>query len=182
MVEYTLFLLPLIVSVSIVILALTFTVPPAFRLFRKLVRKFRSPKSAQQQPLLVDEDEDEDGLVEAPPVRYMPSQGFQSDFRAHIRSLREYGTVLFWMELSRALCMAALLGLSIYAAVLAEPPDKISLFGMDGGMEALKYHQGAKKHNKNKSTAGNYSVLELGEFGACAFYVRSFCLGVMGRC
>jgi hypothetical protein len=94
----------------------------------------------------------------------MPSGGLIADFKLHVRSLKEYGTVLFLIEILRTLAIVALLGLSIHAAIQAEPPESSHRFDIE------KKHR-KKKHRHNKLILGEYTPLELGEFGSTAFYV-----------
>lgn len=160
-------------AVSILVLFLTFIIP---RLYRSIRRLF----APAEYDLLVDEDADAEGEVPPTPLPSMPSHGLVSDFKAHVRSLQEYGSILFAMEVLRILCLGALLGLSIYAAIQAEPAQKRSAalgsgLGEDDEMGIFKKHRKHKgKHHKNhhdKLILGEYTPLELGEFGATAFYV-----------
>lgn len=93
----------------------------------------------------------------------MPSRGLWSDFRAHVRSFKEAGTVLFALEVFRTLCLCALLALSIYATIQAESPDTVDVL-------RKKEHKG-KKHKHHSHSVDEYSSLEWGEFGASVFYV-----------
>lgn len=129
-------------------------IPPIYRKIRDAVRK-------PQYNLLVDEDEELE--PEVPP--HMPSGGLVADFKLHVRSLKDYGTALFLMEILRTLSLAALLGLSIHAAVQAEPTES------SGHFDAMKHRK--KKHKHNKLVLGEYTPLELGEFGSTAFYVST---------
>jgi hypothetical protein len=107
----------------------------------------------------------------------MPSSGLGSDFRNHVRSLRDAGSVLFGLEVVRLLCLGALLGLSIYAAILAESPLRNTNLMSDDEIFAeghKKHHKGKGRKHKghhNKSTLDDYSSLEIGEFGVTTFYV-----------
>jgi hypothetical protein len=143
LIENSLLLLPLLVLASLGVLLLSWLVPKLWKLFRTHILRY--------QPIAL-EDDDED---EPEPVRYMPSAGLWSDFRAHVRSFKDTGSVLFALEIVRTLALGALLGLTIYAAIQAEPP-----------INAFKKK---KHHHKNK--VSDYSSLEWGEFGACAYYV-----------
>ncbi len=166
--RHTLFLLPALIAASVVILLLTFIVP---RLYSFVSRLFAKP---EYQPILLDDDEIEEPPPPASSV--MPSGGLVLDFRAHLRSLQEYGSILFALEVVRTLCLCALLGLSIDAAVNAESPISAMNAG-DVKITKQKHwkHKGKKhKGHHDKSTLDDYSSLELGEFGVCAFYVRSF--------
>jgi hypothetical protein len=145
----SLLLLPILVAISLVILLLTFVVPPCYR-------KIRNWISPPRYDLLVDEEEE--------PEPHMPSGGFTSDFRLHVRSLREYGSVLVLMEVLRTMALGALLGLSIYAAIQAEAPENSHRF------DITRKHR-KKKHKHDKLILGEYTPLELGEFGSMAFYV-----------
>lgn len=158
-------LLPILVVASIVILFLSYIIPLAYRAVRNLFRK------PNYEPLLVDEDYVDDT---PPPVpHYMPTEGMGSDVRRHFESLREYGLVLFCMEVFRLLAIGALLGLSIYAAILADAPAK-----SQSTVEAEK-KRGKKKHKNHHDTPvfEDYSHLEWEEFGVCVFYVslRTLC-------
>jgi hypothetical protein len=169
-----------LVAASILVLFLTFSVP---RIYRWISKRF---SSSAEYDLLVDEDADAEAETDVPltPAPVMPSNGLVSDFKAHVRSLQEYGSILFAMEVLRVLCIGALLGLSIYAAIQAEPAPKTSGTSMEddglggGHMEVLKKHKKKKgKHHKahhDKLILGEYTPLELGEFGATAFYVSLF--------
>jgi hypothetical protein len=176
--RHTLFFLPILVCASIIILLLTFILP-------KIYRALRSVFTRRQPILLTDDDEGDDGqgIPPATPI-ILPSGGLASDFRNHVRSLRDAGTVLFGLEIVRLLCLGALLGLSIYAAILAESPIKTRDMGFgfeDEGLDILKHHggrHGGKKHkghkgHHDKSTLDDYSSLEWGEFGVTALYVGS---------
>ncbi|WVQ93407.1 hypothetical protein IAU59_000477 [Kwoniella sp. CBS 9459] len=180
--RHTLFFLPILVFTSIVILLLSFTIPRIYRFVKSRIQQHR------YQPIAL---EDDDGDVEAdevepatPPPPPMPSGGLWSDFSAHIRSMKEYGSVLFFLEVLRTLCIAALLGLSVYAAIQAESPTRAPhAQGMVDGMEINdgtvwdmakhwgKHGKHKKKKKHSKSTVDDYSSLELGEFGVCGFYV-----------
>ena len=96
----------------------------------------------------------------------MPSGGFTSDLKLHIRSLRDYGSVLVFMEVLRTMSLAALLGLSIYAAIQAEAPEDSHRFDI-----SRKHRKKKHKNHHDKLILGEYTPLELGEFGSTAFYV-----------
>lgn len=148
--------------ISIGILALSLVIPPTYRFIRAT---FFSPKYE-----LVNQD-DEDETEEVPsPAPAMPSSGLIADFRNHVRSFREYGSVLFAMELIRTLCLGALLGLSIWAVIMAESPENHTEHGLFEMMKKRKGRKGHKGHH-DKSTLDAYSSLEWGEFGVCGFYV-----------
>lgn len=153
-----LLLLPILIVVSLSTLLLTFVVPPIYRKIRNLI-------SPPQYDLLVDEDE-----TEAEPAPYMPSGGLIADFKIHVRTLKEYGTFLFFMEILRTLAIVALLGLSIHAAIQAEAPESSHRF------DITKKHR-KHKHKHNKLILGEYTPQELGEFGTVTFYV-SGCEGL----
>ncbi|KAK8861564.1 hypothetical protein IAR55_002386 [Kwoniella newhampshirensis] len=180
--RHTLYFLPLLVVISIAILILSYIIPRLYKLVRKLFT------SKRYQPIaLADDDEDVDGSELPPTPVTMPSGGFMSDFRAHIRSMKEYGSVLFGFEVLRTLCLGALLGLSVYAAIQAESPDKKSSMGLlENGVEDMAKHwgkkHGEKKHHKgkhNKSTLDEYSSLEWGEFGVCGFYTYTLIISFL---
>ena len=164
--------------ISLVILFLSLTIPVIYRFVRKRL-------SWKSHPFLLGDDspegegEDVEEVLSPAPAA-MPSSGLIADFKAHVRSLQEFGSILFALEIVRTLTLCALLGLSIYAAIKAEAPDQSPVLG---DVEIMKKHwgKGKKKHkHKNKhghkghhdkSVLDEYSSLEWGEFGACAFYV-----------
>lgn len=162
----SLILLPILIAISLVVLFLTFVVPPVYR-------KIRNWISPPQYDLLIDEDDEPE--PEPTPVPHMPSGGLISDFKLHIRSWREYGSVLVLMEVLRTLAIIALLGLSIYAAIQAEPPEDSHRY-----FDIMKKHK-KKKHKHNKLILGEYTPLELGEFGSTAFYVSPRVIEVWQR-
>ena len=178
LIQHSLFLLPILAIGSIAVLLVTLITPPIYRFVHRNVFRKR------YQPIrLEDDDADADevaGDQDAPaedPV-YMPSRGFMSDFKAHVRTLREYGSILFVLEVLRVLALGALLGLSIYATIKAEPPSHIeqSALGHDDDLEIMK-KWGKKKHHKHKNKHkyqpgwDYYSHLEWEEFGVSGFYV-----------
>ncbi|OCF31712.1 ATP-binding cassette transporter [Kwoniella heveanensis BCC8398] len=183
--RHTLFFLPILVIASIIILFLSFTVPRIYRFIKSRIQQHK------YQPIsLEDEDgelETEDVEPSTPPPPPMPSGGLWSDFSAHIRSMKEYGSILFFLEVLRTLCIAALLGLSVYAAIQAESPTRAphsSGTRLVDGTEAVddgtvwdmakhwgKHGKHKKKKKHSKSTVDDYSSLEWGEFGVCGFYV-----------
>ncbi|WVQ64901.1 uncharacterized protein L199_003070 [Kwoniella botswanensis] len=173
-VKHTLFFFPILVFISAGILLLSFAVPRIYRFIKSLLPE------REYQPLLVDENEDEEEVESAesptPTQPFMPSGGLWSDLSAHIRSMKEYGSVLFFLEVIRTLCIATLLGLTVYAAIQAESPDKeshLQELGLEGGMIDIEGHWGKKKHKKKKhrkNRVDDYSSLEWGEFGVCGYY------------
>ncbi|KAK4688391.1 hypothetical protein P7C73_g1726, partial [Tremellales sp. Uapishka_1] len=159
--RHTLLLLPILVGISLLIFTLRVVLPVVYRSIKN--RFFAKP----YQPIALEDDDE----VEPPsPPPAMPSGGLTADFKAHIRSLRDFGSWLFALELLRTACLCALLGISIYAAIRAESPEKTTGSLVD--MDILKKHK--HKHNKgrkhNKSTVDDYSSLEWSEFGVCGFY------------
>jgi hypothetical protein len=138
-------------------------------LFRKALRSYR--RSKQQSPFNVDDEELEAEVEVAPPAPFLPSQGLWSDLLAHINSMRVYGSVIVALDVLRTLCLCALLGLTIYAAIQAEVPPVES---HDPLLEELKKKKKKKKPNRSPI---DYTTLEWGELGACVFYVSSFCGG-----
>nr|XP_019050369.1 ATP-binding cassette transporter [Kwoniella bestiolae CBS 10118]OCF29299.1 ATP-binding cassette transporter [Kwoniella bestiolae CBS 10118] len=148
---------------------MSFAIPRIYRFIKSLLPK------KEYQPLLVNEEEDEEEVESAVPTPtrpYMPSGGLWSDFSAHIRSMKEYGSVLFFLEVLRTLCIATLLGLTVYAAIQAESPDKSHLQALDDTVD-VEGHWGHKKHKKKKhrkNRVDDYSSLEWGEFGVCGYY------------
>ncbi|WVR03866.1 hypothetical protein IAU60_000864 [Kwoniella sp. DSM 27419] len=169
LVRHSLFFLPIFVITSIVILILSYIIPKIYRFIASRVQRHR------YQPIRL-EDEDAEDEVDAPeptPVPAMPSGGLWSDFSAHIRSMKEYGSFLFFLEVLRTLCIATLLGLSIYAAIQAESPGRDHVAALDDVSVMRKWGKHGKKHRKkkhSKSTLDDYSSLEWGEFGVCGFY------------
>lgn len=159
LIENSLLLLPILVLASLFILFLSWLLPRLWRLFRTHVLGWH------YQPIALEDDDDDD-LPEPTPT-YMPSAGLVSDFTAHVRSFKDTGSVLFVLEIVRTLCLGVLLGLTIYAAIQAEPPSKET-----HGVDVFKHKKKKSKHH-HKSTIDDYSSLEWGEFGACAFYVSS---------
>ncbi|WRT65691.1 uncharacterized protein IL334_002636 [Kwoniella shivajii] len=186
LVRHTLFFFPILVIISIGILLLSYTIPRIYRFIKSFFVK------KDYRPILYnDEDGDGDGENEietaepSPSTPYMPSGGLWSDLRAHIRSMKEYGSILFFLEVLRTLCIATLLGLTVYAAVQAESPesrkDLVDLgvemdMDMDmvmGDVDAMGRWGKHKKHKKKKhrkNIVDDYSSLELGEFGVVGFY------------
>lgn len=154
--RHTLFILPLLVLLSSATLLVSYLVPKV----RNAISKRR------HQPIFLD-DEPLPEESDAPPEPYMPTQGLWADFTAHIRRLRSNGTTIVLLDVLRLLCLSALLGLSIYATIQAEAPDKKGRH-KHSILEALKKK---KKKKKNRSVIDEYSTLEWGEFGACIFYV-----------
>lgn len=146
------------------ILALRLVVPRVIRFIR------RRRQSAQYQPLAVEEDEE----VPQPSTTYQPSQGLVSDVIAHIRSMQALGKWLFGLEVIRLLCIAGLLGLSIYAVIQAESPPELGTLDTElevnkkwGGKHRKKKH----RHRHPKPVFDYYSHLEWAEFGVCTYYV-----------
>ena len=171
-----LLLLPVLVVASLVALVASFVLPRLYRYVRKhvfrpayeLVRP-ADDRADHSDPRVVDDDPS--------PGHYMPSNGITSDFWAYLASMREYGSVLFALEVLRLLCLAALLGLTIWAAVQAEPPREASLDDGQGDFrDTSKSHKKHKNKNKHKhkhdtSLVDDYSLPEVEEFGLCIFYV-----------
>jgi hypothetical protein len=148
LIENSLLLLPILVLASIGILVLSYLLPTAWRVVRRLFTPRKYGAIA-----LEEDDEDEEPRV------HLPSSGLVSDFRAHVRSFRETGSVLFALEIFRTLCLVALLVLSVHAALQAEASISI--------LKHKKKHKGHKKGGLWEEL----SSLVVGEFGACAFYV-----------
>lgn len=116
-------------------------------------------------------------MEEVPQVA-MPSRGLVSDFKAHVRSLKEYGSILFAMEIVRVLCLAALLALSVYAAIQAESPERKDGLSANKWKKHKKGRKGHKGHH-DKSNLDDYSSLEWGEFGVCSFYLYTLLLSLL---
>lgn len=163
-------------SISALVLLLSWAVPKAYTFIRtKLYRQ-------SYQPLLINDEEldVETEAVEVTPIPpSMPSGGLLADFKAHVRSMKEFGSVLFGLEILRTLCLCALLGLSIYATILAESPEEHQTVYEDGTVEDMAKQWGRKKNKKkkgkhSKSTVDDYSSLEWGEFGVSGFYVSVY--------
>ncbi|WWC60298.1 uncharacterized protein I303_102867 [Kwoniella dejecticola CBS 10117] len=186
LVRHTLFFFPILVFISAGILLLSFTIP---RIYRFIISLF--PKK-EYQPILADEDGDEVEEIESaqpsPAEPYMPSGGLWSDFRAHIRSMKEYGSILFFLEVLRTLCIATLLGLTVYAAIQAESPDdqaRPSLMNDDEAIDITGHWGKKKKHRKQKHrkpTLDDYSSLEWGEFGVVGFYTYTLIFAFLLLC
>ncbi|WWC68639.1 uncharacterized protein I206_102570 [Kwoniella pini CBS 10737] len=172
LVRHTLFFFPILVFISAGILLLSFTIPRIYRFIKSLLPK------KEYQPILVDEDGDDVEEIEtaqpSPAEPYMPSGGLWSDFRAHIRSMKEYGSILFFLEVIRTLCIATLLGLTVYAAIQAESPDNKASLLQDDDMMGVEGHWGKHKKDKKKKhrkpKMDDYTSLEWGEFGVVGFY------------
>ncbi|ORX36515.1 hypothetical protein BD324DRAFT_651753 [Kockovaella imperatae] len=173
--KHSLFLLPILVIASLALLLLTLILPSIYRFFKRHV--FRK----SYQPIRL-EDDDEDGDAEAPAPEqpmYMPSRGFMSDFKAHVRSLQEYGSILFVMEVIRVLALGALLGLSIVVAIRAESPSEAHAQSAgdveDWSKWGKKKHKNKHKHHhKTQPNWDDYTHTEWEEFGICGFY--AYCL------
>ncbi|EIW66578.1 hypothetical protein TREMEDRAFT_65446 [Tremella mesenterica DSM 1558] len=167
-----LLILPILAIFSLLVLILVATLPRIYRFTHKRLILPLQERFAKPYHAIEEEDEVEDDQPVPPTPIYAESQGLLSDFKAHIRSLREYGTILFALEVVRTLCLAALLGLSIYAAIQAETPEKAD--GPVNFIEILKKkkhkHKNKHKNHHDKLILGEYSLLELGEFGVCGFY------------
>ena len=158
LIENSLLLLPILVLASIAVLVLSYVLPKVWRTVRRLTTR------RKYGPIALDDDDNDD---EEPRV-HLPSSGLVSDFRAHVRSFREAGSVLFLLEIVRTLCLVALLVLSVHAALQAEASMEVK----DRDMEVMKKHK--KKKHKGHKKGGLWeelSSLVVGEFGACAFYV-----------
>jgi hypothetical protein len=152
--RHTLFFLPLLVLVSAVALLLSYGVPWVYSRFRR------------RQGIFLDGDEGEEVEIEVPPP-VMPSQGLWSDLRAHVRSLMTEGAFIVFLDLVRTICLCALVGLSILAAVQAEPPKK----GRNESYAEIMKKKKKGKKKKNKPILDEYSALEWAEFGVSIFYV-----------
>lgn len=165
-------------AISALVLLLSWIVPKAYNSVRtRLCRQSYEPLLINDEELNVETEAVEVTLT--PP--FMPSGGLLADFKAHVRSMKEYGSVLFGLEVLRTLCLCALLGLSIYATILAESPEEHQTALEDGTIEDMAKHWGKKKHKKkkgkhSKSTVDDYSSLEWGEFGVSGFYVSIYWL------
>lgn len=174
--RHSLFFLPLFVAISALVLLLSWVVPKTYTFIR--TRFYRQ----SYEPLLINDEEldvETEAVEVTPAPPSMPSGGLLADFKAHVRSMKEYGSVLFGLEVLRTLCLCALLGLSIYATILAESPEKHQSVLGDGTVEDMAKHWGRKKHKKkkgkhSKSTVDDYSSLEWGEFGVSGFYVSVY--------
>ncbi|KAL1411644.1 hypothetical protein Q8F55_002608 [Vanrija albida] len=170
-VRHTLYILPLLVLISATTLLLSYLLPPIYRFIRNRV----FPPA--RQPIFIDDDEPE--VIEvaaAPPLApYLPTKGLWEDFKAHVKRLRLHGTMIVALEVLRFALLGALLGLSIYATVLAESPDENDSEDPANFADATKKKK--KKKKKNRSNVDDFSSLEWGEFGACLFYAYNllFC-------
>lgn len=165
-------------AISALVLLLSWIVPKVYNSIRtRLCKQSYEPLLINDEELNVETEAVEVTLT--PP--FMPSGGLLADFKAHVRSMKEYGSVLFGLEVLRTLCLCALLGLSIYATILAESPEEHQTVLEDGTIEDMAKHWGKKKHKKkkgkhSKSTVDDYSSLEWGEFGVSGFYVSIYWL------
>ncbi|WVQ88009.1 hypothetical protein IAS59_001740 [Cryptococcus gattii] len=179
--RHSLFFLPLFVAISALVLLLSWIVPKAYNFIRtRLCRQSYEPLLINDEELNVETEAVEVTLT--PP--FMPSGGLLADFKAHVRSMKEYGSVLFGLEVLRTLCLCALLGLSIYATILAESPEEHQTVLEDGTIGDMAKHWGKKKHKKkkgkhSKSTVDDYSSLEWGEFGVSGFYVYTLVFSLL---
>ncbi|WWC87878.1 uncharacterized protein L201_002776 [Kwoniella dendrophila CBS 6074] len=192
LVRHTLFFFPILVFISAGILLLSFAIPRIYRFIKSLLPN----RQKEYQPLLVDEEDE--GEIDSsgpstPSQPYMPSGGLWSDFRAHIRSMKEYGSILFLLEVLRALCLATLLGLTVFAAIHAESPNqKInsspSFTGLDEDDNVIDVqghwgkHKKHKKKKHRKTRVDDYSSLEWGEFGVCGFYTYTLIFAFVLLC
>ncbi|ODO04635.1 hypothetical protein I350_05244 [Cryptococcus amylolentus CBS 6273] len=167
--RHSLFLFPCFAILSIIILFISWSIP---KLYRYVSKKF----GKGYQPILAHDDElDVDTVaVEIPEtVPQMPSGGLLSDLKNHVRSMKEYGSVLFALEIFRTLSLCALFGLSVYATIQAESPQEP---GLEGGMVgSLK----RKKKGNHHHTVDDYSSLEWGEFGVSGLYLYSLALSFL---
>ncbi|OWT36272.1 ATP-binding cassette transporter [Cryptococcus neoformans] len=179
--RHSLFFLPLFVAISALVLLLSWVVPKTYTFIR--TRFYRQ----SYEPLLINDEEldvETEAVEVTPAPPSMPSGGLLADFKAHVRSMKEYGSVLFGLEVLRTLCLCALLGLSIYATILAESPEKHQSVLGDGTVEDMAKHWGRKKHKKkkgkhSKSTVDDYSSLEWGEFGVSGFYLYTLVFSLL---
>lgn len=160
MLKHTLFFLPLLVLVSSFALLLSYGLPKLYNRVRR------------RRGVYLEGEEGEEVEFEAPPPVYLPSQGLWSDFRAHCRSLMTEGAVIVFLDLARTFCLMALLGLSILAAVQAEPPARKGHNESYAEIMKKKKKKGGRKR-KDRPILDEYSALEWAEFGVSIFYVSS---------
>ncbi len=149
----SLYLLPILVAASLALLLIHLAARP---IHSYLSKKFASRKN--YVPIFDDEE------PPSTPGR-MPSQGLWRDFTSHIKAI---GPWVFSFEVARAACLGALLGLSIYATVIAQGPESPT-----NDFDALKNKHKKHRKHRNKDPLGldGWSSLEWQEFGVSAFYV-----------
>lgn len=172
----TLFLLPILAGLSIVILLARAFGPPVYKWFSLRVAAWRG-----YEPVVTEEQ----GTADASPAQnpsYMPSEGLYIDFINHIRSV---GVVPWVFELLRLLLIITLLTLSIYAAAVAHIPiahrhEGVVAVGIEGENEGwlsiLKgkgRHGGKRRKHKNRKAELDFVKEEWLEFGNTVFYVSS---------
>lgn len=172
----TLFTLPLLVVASLLLLGLQYALPPTYRYINK---KFSSRKP--YQPLnggdAIEEDEAPAVASRAPPLQ-VESEGLLKDFIKHVKVIGVWDVAF---EVVRFACLAALCGLSIYAAIQAPRPDNHAAgFEEDSSMDTLKHGLGGKKHKKkhghkkkqhHQPLLRAFSLPEWEELGLSAFYL-----------
>ncbi|KAL7418721.1 hypothetical protein Q5752_006404 [Cryptotrichosporon argae] len=167
--KHTLLWLPIFVAASLAILIFSYLIP---KVYRSLVRLVQRRRARRGQIFLDDSSSDLSSSADAY-MHPLPSRGLLADFRAHVRTFREYGSVLFALEVVRTLCLATLLGLTIYAAIQAESPEEHT-------SDLLEELKKKKKHrNKRPPRVDDYSSLEWGEFGGVAFYAYTLLLSLL---
>ncbi|WVQ74599.1 hypothetical protein IAR50_004200 [Cryptococcus sp. DSM 104548] len=167
--RHSLFLFPCFVILSLAVLFFSWSIPKLYRyIFKKLGKGY--------QTILAHDDElDVDTVaVDIPePTPHMPSGGFLSDFKNHVRSMKEYGSVLFGLEILRTLSLCTLFGLSVYATIQAESPQAP---GLEGDLVEITKK---KKKGNHHHTVDDYSSLEWGEFGVSGLYLYSLALSFL---
>ncbi|BEJ16010.1 hypothetical protein CspHIS471_0506150 [Cutaneotrichosporon sp. HIS471] len=153
--RHTLFLLPLLAVISAVALLLSYGIPWVYKRYQR------------RQGVFLEGEEGEEVEIEvAPPV--MPSQGLWSDLRAHVRALMTEGAFIALLDFVRTICLCVLVGLSILAAIQAEPPPKE---GTNESYVEIMKKKKKKKKRKDKPILDEFSALEWAEFGVSFFYL-----------
>jgi hypothetical protein len=175
----TLFLLPALVGLSIALIIITLLYKPVTNWLKRTFGKHKT-----YTPIFEDDGDYEQAT---PAPAYMPSKGLFNDLRAHVDDIGGY---IFGFELARLVCLAALLGLSIYATIVAQAPSlpkqQAGAMGLeDGSVEAMrKKHgkHGKKKHRQKNPALNDLSTQEWAEFSVSAFYVRLPCCVLWRSC
>jgi hypothetical protein len=160
----SLYLLPILVAVSVTLLLIHLATP---HIQKYIKSKFCSRKG--YSPLFEDDE------PQANPATQLPSQGLVKDLTAHIQAI---GIWIFSFEVARALCLATLLGLSIYATIIAEGPgahtNDLDVLKHGLGGKRRKKHKHRKHRNKDPLGVDEWSSMEWQEFAVSAFYVSSY--------
>lgn len=159
----TLFLLPLLILLSLFLLAVHFVFPTVYKSLRN-----RLSRTKPYQPIFTD-DEDFEAAPVAPRAVF-PSEGLFKDFTEHVKAI---GVSDFLFEVIRVACLAALCGLSIYAAIISTNPDddKATLDAFEQTTSRHKKHKHRKNKHRKAVIGGHFSTLEWEELGLVIFYL-----------